>query len=69
MVAANFDNLTDQQIVFRINDLMSPQGDTNLTAAESTELEALRAEQIRRREGATTGGGTTNTGAGCCWCC
>ena len=62
MVAANFDNLTDQQIVFRINDLMSPQGDTNLTAAESTELEALRAEQIRRRDGGTTGGGTTNTG-------
>ena len=56
MVAANFDNLTDQQLVFRINDLTNISGDKNLTPEEESRLAALQAEQARR-----AGGGTTTT--------
>ena len=56
MVAANFDNLTDQQLIFRINDLTNISGEQNLSAEELSRLAALQAEQARR-----AGGGTTTT--------
>ena len=60
MVAANFDNLTDQQLVSSIRDLENITGEQNRTLEEDSRLRALLAEQARRAGGGTTT--TTTTG-------